>query len=188
MPLIEPTPEDIRKIHAEINQIVHQRFLVTTSAITILGVVLSWLHPKEMGHCATSLGGFIYFVSTLLLVLLFSLFLYSNHLRRMLRVLTSYLIVTEKSNWERDWQKYRKNKYSSYSSAQTIIFNLLGIAVSIYPILIAVIFSLNYEPCVGFLSHIVVSVFYFVAIFLVNLYSNEDFELKRWRDIKEGPY
>jgi hypothetical protein len=39
MSLTGPTTEDIRKIHAEVNQLVNQRFLLTTLGITVYGLV-----------------------------------------------------------------------------------------------------------------------------------------------------
>jgi hypothetical protein len=41
MALKGPDPDDVRKLHAEINQIVNQRFLITTLSITVFGVLIA---------------------------------------------------------------------------------------------------------------------------------------------------
>ena len=35
------TVEDQRKLHAEVNQLINQRFLLNTAAVTLFGVILT---------------------------------------------------------------------------------------------------------------------------------------------------
>lgn len=164
MPLKKPSPEDQRKIHSEINQIVNQRFLITTAAITVLGVVGAWLIPKTAPSSSSPLGGFIFFGSVLLLIILFALFLYSHFLRGMLRTLTSYLIVTKTSQWESAWSEYRKTKYFGYTDAQTTVFIFLGLIASAYPFMLALIYSLSLEPYIGLLIHSIAGFAYLLFV------------------------
>jgi hypothetical protein len=57
--LLKPqlSAEDIRKLHAEVNQIINQSFTLNTAAITAFGVVLAWTIQKpgtSPGDAATA--------------------------------------------------------------------------------------------------------------------------------------
>ena len=56
-----PSTED-RKLHSEVNQIVNQRFQLATIAITIFGVVVAWLLPRQTPVAGTPLGAFTFAV------------------------------------------------------------------------------------------------------------------------------
>ena len=47
--------EDQRRLQAEVNQLLNQRFLVTTAAITVFGVFASLMPPREplQGHSSS---------------------------------------------------------------------------------------------------------------------------------------
>jgi hypothetical protein len=81
-----PTPEDKQKIHSEVNQIVNQRLLLTTLAVTIFGVMVAWIIPRPPPEQTTLFGGFIYITAVLLVVVLFALFLLSHHLNILLPI------------------------------------------------------------------------------------------------------
>lgn len=89
-----PTSEDQRKMNAEVNQIINQRFVITLTTITVFGAVGAWMIPKIPPQPSSDLGGFVFFASSLLLSLLFVLFLYSHILRGRLKVISSYLILS----------------------------------------------------------------------------------------------
>jgi hypothetical protein len=89
MPLLPPSPEDQRKIHAEITQIVNQRLQLTTFAITLFGVIGAWLIPKSSPPKGSDLGDFTFAATDLLITLLFAIYVYSHVLKGMLRVFTT---------------------------------------------------------------------------------------------------
>jgi len=124
--------EDVRKIHAEVNQIVNQRFLLTTLAVTVFGVVAAWMLPRDSAKSEIdtyySLIG-----AELLLVLLFLLYCASIALRNVLRTATSYLVVFEVSAWERRASAFRSDgDYSAYTKIQSIVFMALGLLDAVF--------------------------------------------------------
>ena len=66
MTLLGPTSEDLRKIHAEVNQVANHRFLITTLGITLFGVVMAWMIPDNPPSTGGTVGGLVYTVSILL--------------------------------------------------------------------------------------------------------------------------
>jgi hypothetical protein len=70
MPLKGPNGEDERKLHAEINQIVNQRFILTTLALTIFGILIVLMVPKDTPISGAN-GEFPFAVSVILSLLLF---------------------------------------------------------------------------------------------------------------------
>jgi hypothetical protein len=148
MALLEPKPEDVRKIHAEINQLVNQRFLLTTVAITAFGVVMGTLVPRNPPP-ASGLGGFVFLMAMVLSVLLFALFLLSHLYKGMTRVYSGYLIETKASNWEVDWKEFRKDKYVGYTKPQTLIFLTLNAITVAFPFLMSKVYGVPYEHTWG---------------------------------------
>jgi len=130
------SPEDQRKLHAEINQIINQRFLLTTLAVTVFGIIAAWLLPKERPQPGTSVGLFTYAGSILLITLLFVLFFFLHRLRAMSKTLAAYLVVTKQSRWEQDWAEYRKKGYFGYTEVQAIVFPVLGGLAAAIPFLL----------------------------------------------------
>lgn len=186
MPLKSPSPEDLRKIHAEITQIVNQRFLITTFAITVFGIIGAWLIPKNTPAVGSDLGLFTFAGSILLTLLLFALYLFSHFLRGMLRIFTSYLLVTETSAWEYDWKRYRGVKYLGYTKAQTIVFLVLGVLSTIFPIVIAGVYSLSLRPRTGLYADIAVGVVYFLLVLamgILGLWDPEPKAKERWEKL-----
>jgi len=164
MSLKSPCAEDLRKVHAEITQIVNQRFLITTFAITVFGLIVAWLIPKNTPPVGSDLGLFTFAGSILLILLLLGLYWYSHSLKGMLRIFTSYLLVTEASAWEYDWERYRRTKYFGFTKAQTSIFLLLGILATSFPCFLAGVYSLNLRPQIGLWVDIGVGIIYFVLV------------------------
>jgi hypothetical protein len=187
MSILKPKDDDIRKIHNEINQIVNQRYLITTAAITIYGLFTSILIPKEIPYPNSDLGGLVFFGTILLLILLLMLFIYSRILKKMLRIFTYYLLVTNSSNWEIDWKKYRSKGYFGYSAAQTIIFLILGLLSAIYPFGLSLVFEQKLKPAIGLIGIIIFGILYFIILiglgFCKCLNSEKKIEQK-WKSIK----
>jgi hypothetical protein len=156
--------EDRRKLHAEINQIANQRFLLSTAGVTVFGVALTWLVPKDVP--AQSFMRTAYAVSTLLTSLLLVLFWLSHRFRLLLRTYSTYLIVRKASLWELDWQKFRQEGYPFfYTRSHAALFLLLGLFTGLAPLAIAKLHSLcALEPMAGFTISMIATGFYSLAV------------------------
>jgi len=189
MGLKVPNEYDLHKVNAEIAQIAHERFLVTTLAITVFGVIGAWLIPKSTPNVGSDLGAFTFAGSILLTSSLFMLFLFSHLLRRMLRILSSYLLVTKKSSWEYDWRRYRKMKYFGYLKTQTIIFLVLGVISTVYPIILAGVYSLSLKPRGGLWVDIGVGLVYFLIVSAIGfwgLFDPESKVMEKWKKLNSS--
>lgn len=186
---LSPNKEDVRKIHAEINQIVNQRFLITTFAITIFGIIASWMIPKNTPDVGSNIGAFTFAASILLIIMLFILFLLSHFLKGMLRILTTYLLVSGESNWERDWKEYRKKGHWAYTIPQTGVFLGLGFLSTIFPFVLAYVYSLKLEPVSGFWLDILFGVVYFLLVWVIGkckLMNNETEVKESWEELNKA--
>jgi hypothetical protein len=178
--------EDVRKLHNEINQIVNQRFLLGTAAVTVFGVVAAWIIPKSPPAPGESIGTLAYAVTVLLIILLFALFLLSQLLKNVLRTYSAYLLVGNLSKWEKDWKTYREGGHFTYTKAMTIVFLLLGILTTFFPVGIGVIYSLKFESEIGFWIILVLGFLY--AIFVIGMgllgwFDHEEAIEQRWRGV-----
>jgi hypothetical protein len=182
MSLLGPNQEDLRKIHAEINQLVNQRFLLTTVAITVFGVVMGLLIPRTQP--SGGVGGFVFLMCTLLLVLLFALFLLSHLYKGMTRVYSMYLIVTDSSQWEKDWKKYRKDWYVGYTKPQTVLFVVLSGTAAAFPYLLSVVYGIPCQPVAGLITLIAVGSLSILLMCLMgfgNLFDRERKAEQQWQ-------
>jgi hypothetical protein len=186
--LVGPSTEDKQKIHAEVNQIVNQRLLLSTLAVTVFGAMAAWLIPKSPPDPGSDIGTLIYIGSILLTVVLFALFLLTHHLTYMLRIFTTYLDVTEASSWETDWAAYRsKFKYLGYTKPLAIIFLLLGILATGFPFLLWVAYSLTLAPRVYAVVSGTIGGFYIVFVWGMGLsgwFAKEAEMKKKWQELK----
>ena len=164
MALHTPNPEDQRKLHAEINQIINQRFLLTTLAVTVFGIIAAWLLPKERPQPGASVGLFTYAGSILLMTLLFVLFFFLHRLRAMSKTLAAYLILTKQSIWEEEWKKYRKDPYFGYTELQAVVFLILGVLAVAIPFFLCLGFSLKLDPIGGAAATGAVGIIYMVLV------------------------
>jgi hypothetical protein len=191
MPLKGPEPDDVRKLSTEITQIVHQRFLVTTTAITIFGVVIAWTLPQVPRTVGDPVGPLIFALAVLLEVLLFALYLWGHILKIVMRTFTTYLIVTGKSGWEADWEEFRKKTYFGYTKMQTLIFIILEAMTLGLPFLLANIFSLNYfDPMPGFILCLLLGAIFVLVIWLIGyhkLWDQEEQAKHRWTELSKRP-
>jgi hypothetical protein len=188
MALSKPKLEDIRKIHAEINQLVNQRFVLTTLAVTVFGLISTWGIPKEPLTSGTDLGWFRYMVAILTLVVLFGLYFLMHRLMGMLRILSTYLVATDSSNWEKDWALYRTRPYFAYTKAQAYTFVLLGILAAALPFLVSFAYHLTLKPCAGLAVTVGLAILYQIAIIGMAFYKWLDPEsaaLERWETLDE---
>jgi hypothetical protein len=148
---LKPTALDVEKIHLEVNQIMNQRFVLTTFAVTVFGAIVAWLLQKTPMP-GGPVGTFVCAVSMVSTVFLFTMSWLHLCLKKYARVLTTYLRVSKQSGWEVDWAEYRIGKhftYTGYQYPQTWVLALLGVLAGGYPIGILLLYSLRWEPLVG---------------------------------------
>ncbi len=143
--------EDIRRVHSQINQIENQRFLIITVSLTLFGVFINASLPRQAAMAASDSVGLTWGGVILILFVLFLLFAYSQILTRMIFVLRTYLKVKKISNWEKDWEAYTRStsflgyRSMGYSKDLLAYFGLIGLGISICPILIEWIFLKDYN-------------------------------------------
>jgi hypothetical protein len=181
--------EDKRKLHAEVNQIVNQRILITTFSVTVFGVMIAWMIPKSAPQPNSDVEVFVYIGSTILSLTLMVLFLLSVYLTNMLRIFTSYLNIVAKSAWEADWYEYRKRyRYFGYTRPQALMFFLLGGISAIFPWLLSMAYNLRLDTNNTYATGAVGVVHMLLVILLgfARLYPNETKIMKRWLSIKKG--
>jgi len=186
MVLKEPTNEDVRKIHAECIQITNQRFVITTLAVTVFGIIGAWMIPRGAPVAESASGAFALTGSIILTLLLFLLFFFNHFLRGMLRIFTTYLITTGKSSWEYDWERYRKTRYFGYTKTQSFVFLVLGVLSTSYPVILAQTYSLKLVPEVWLWADIVIGVMYVALVYAMGfrgLWDPEPIAKKRWQEL-----
>lgn len=191
MSLLGPNQEDQRKIHAQINQILNQRFLLTTLAITLFGVIASWLIPKAQPSSHQPIGGAAYALAMVHSAITFALFLLQVLLRNTLHLYTTYLVVTKASYWEQDWTTLRKNRpYTAYSKPIAIVFALLNVLIVIFPFTLVVVYGLDWSPLLGMWLLITVGAVFQVLIIGLGFrgwFDNEQRIHDQWVAIQTKP-
>ncbi len=196
MVLKRPNREDKQKIHSEVNQIVNQRLLLTTLAVTIFGAMVAWLIPRipltqsvPVGGQSVPVGVYVYITSLLLTVVLFALFLLMHHLTCMLRLFTTYLDETDASNWEKDWSSYRdKFSYLGYTKSQSLVFLLLGSLSTGFPFLLWVVYPFTLEPKAGAVVNAIIGILYVVFVSGMGLcgwFAKENDMRCRWKELNQ---
>ncbi len=186
MALKGPTHEDLRKLHAEINQIGNQRFMLTTLALTMSGAVIAWMIPKSAPQVGADAGPFLFAVTAIFSVLLFGIYIWGHLLKNTMRTLTCYLVETGTSGWELDWREFRRDPHYAHTKPQTVIFLLLNPVGCFFPFLLSLAYSLKIAPVMG--AVITVAIFS-VTEFLIwrmgfrNLWDAESKITKRWKGV-----
>jgi hypothetical protein len=165
--------EDQRKLHAEVNQILNQRFLVTTAAITVFGVFTSLIIPKDPSpQNVAILGRLVFAGAAFLQLFLLLLFAWNRSLANLQSNIAIYLVVNRASKWEVDWRKFHPQRgVLTTGLIQHGVFLALGVLTVLLPIVISMACSLPLEP--GWvLFELAVAALYFVGVF--------GFGLKQW--------
>ncbi len=189
---MNPNAEDIHKLHLEVTQIVNQRLLVTTFAVTVFGAIVAWSFQKTDALSGKAQP----FVASAVLNLVLGALLWL-HSRLMLtaRTLTTYLEVTGASGWEKDWAAYRnpenKFKYEGYTKPQMLIFAVLGLLGVFFPWGLEVLYSDKQISLWGLLaptlpkqSSLVVGLVYLMLWWYCNSKTNYEKETrKNWQEL-----
>jgi len=187
MALLKPTDADVSKLHAEVNQIANQRFLLTTLAITLFGAVTAWQLPREPVQPYTPIGHFRFGLSILMNIVLFVLYFACHLLTIALRNITTYLDFTKASNWEVDWRRFRKKgPYVGYLHVLSLLFVLVGGLSTLTPLALFLTYKLSLEPVGGAVLLTIVGVAYLV--FVVGMgyrgwFDKEDKIRGRWEQL-----
>jgi len=189
MSLRKPDAEDRRKLHLEVNQLVGQRLTLATVAVTVFGVMVTWIIPRDSTAVGIDFGSFRYAVSILLIVVEFALFYLSYQLGTMLRTITSYLEVVGESAWESAWSKYRDQfSYWGYTRPQSVIFLLIGALSGGLPIFFKTAFSTSLKPWTGGIAlFIFLSAYltFVIGMGMFKWFSAEGRLKKRWQEIDQ---
>jgi hypothetical protein len=184
----KPNQEDLRKLHQEVNQILNQRFLLTTVAIGVFGAMMAWAFPRgPVDHCSP-VPVLTYLVCISLLVVLSTLLALHFFLKQFLRVLTAYLTETSESIWEIHWAKWRDDGkwYVGYSRPQTAVFAGLGLLGLLFPFFIALAYDLHQNVGWMIANVAFASLYVMAAIWLgfrdVSLRREENYQ-KDWKEV-----
>jgi len=189
MALKGPNEEDKRKLHAEINQLVNQRFVLTTISITVFGIMGAWMVPNNIPGKIEPIGAFCFAVASLLLIVLFLLFILSYCLCTMIRNISTYMVITGQSGWEEDWVKFRQTEsYIGYTKPQGVIFIILGILSVGFPFVLWAVYPFSLEPRGGVILTIVLGALYCIFIYGIAIegwFSPEKLIKSKWEEIKK---
>jgi hypothetical protein len=88
--------EDTRKLHAEINQLSNQRFLLLTLALTVMATALGLLFTRDPAVETEMITGY----GIVLVVFVGLIMLLASTLRHVSRCEATYLVAASLSNWE----------------------------------------------------------------------------------------
>jgi len=143
-----PKPEDVIKLHQEVNQIMQERLAVTTSAVLAFAAIISWSLTRLPANGARPDTGFFYSIGIGLNFVLGALLFLNLSLKRYARVLTTYLRVTKASVWEEHWAAFHgaKASYMSYTFPQVCVFLFLVLISTSVPCLIALSHNHSFDP------------------------------------------
>jgi len=186
--LKRPNKKDTEKLHAEVNQILNQRIVLTTFAIAVFGAAITLLLSRQ--ESSNEIDNFTYMASALLTVVLFALFLLNHFLTRQMRIITTYLDVTESSDWEKDWVTYKdKYRYMGYTKSMSIIFLVLGIMSFGFPVLLLAAYpTIKLEHRAGVLFCALIGTLYILFVWgmgMAGWFTDEDNIRLRWKELKE---
>jgi hypothetical protein len=110
------TPEDLRKLHSECNQLRNQQFTLAT--IGIASVALSsWMTLIPLSNGAKTNSQAV--ISLFLFALLGLLYRWSMVLRQLIGIISMYLELRDGSEWERHFRAFWK-EVGSFSCSQTV--------------------------------------------------------------------
>lgn len=122
---------DKDKINSEVNQILHQRFLLSSGTLTLFVGYAAILAQTSL----TTRDGrtFLVISSGVLLLVLCILFTQSYFLRRLQRTYGAYMRLTGASRWEQDFNKFRKLGYFAYTKVEALLYIVLTSLSAVMP-------------------------------------------------------
>ncbi|NBB31798.1 hypothetical protein [Cellulophaga sp. BC115SP] len=124
---------DLAKIHAEINQILNQRYNLVILTITVFGLFMASLTQKDKFNLEIYTIKYEFFLVLFFLGVLTYLSIITSGLTKQFYILRAYLISAELSDWEINFEKFRRNEmkreHFGYSKTTRYIFFIIGITI-----------------------------------------------------------
>jgi hypothetical protein len=176
--------EDQRKLHAEANQILNQRFLLTSSAITVFGAFSAFMIPKPPLQAPAQsehvlIGGTIY-----LLVFYSLLFAWNRMLVSLQQVISVYLELKGQSQWEADFRNFIKIRHVGHR-VQGWVFLVLGLLSVSWPIVISMSLGLKIDVAwAGALAIVASAYFMMIGVEAFKTRNNEGIR-RTWERVLE---
>ncbi|MDL2305090.1 hypothetical protein LJC72_07100 [Bacteroides sp. OttesenSCG-928-D19] len=159
--------EDIRTIHAEIKQIINQRYSIITVSITLLGLFITCITQVEKLGINNLFAEPAYFIGLFFLLLLLLMNLYTRILTKQLMTLSCFLVVFDLSTYEKYWGLYPRTKMTGYSHIQKMFFYILAILILVICFLYT--YSVEEYICLqNVLSFFTLLILYIVVLELTN--------------------
>src|SRR5271157_5680873 len=157
MPLPKPDDKDLAKLHSEINQYINHRFVIATTAITITGVVLGWIvvgpsSGSGLSGQAPQVREVAFFSALSLSIILVVLYAVSQIINRSISKITSYLLITDSSTWEKIYRKLEEKGgiiWSGQEESLGLVFGTLGLLAGLTPLVLAVMLGANQGTMLG---------------------------------------
>lgn len=182
----------------EVLQLINQRFLLMTGAITGVTLILGWLASSSGSLFASGLSQPLIFVSVIScacgLGLLTMFYLLSFFLLRTIRIISSLIYVRYEAPSESPlahehlWAKFRTKNYAAYSKPFAIIYLILGVAIWLVPFLIRASTSVFQWATADWLlvfAFVLYSLFVFLTGWNYLLKIDESRYREQWRNAAE---
>jgi hypothetical protein len=131
------TIETERKLNTELNQLINQRFLLTTTAITVFGTFSAFMIPKNpvAAKDAVVVGNLLISGSGCLLIFYFLLFMWNRQLLILQQTISVYLSKTSDSTWETDFRSFIRLLPVGFR-IQPWVFGILGALSTAWPFVV----------------------------------------------------
>jgi hypothetical protein len=173
-----------------VNQLLNQRFLLTTAAITVFGAFSSWMIPKDPTQNVPVIGKLIFAGAAFLHLFLLLLFLWNRFLANLQSNIMIYLVLTGTSKWETDWKQFRgKPGILSTGFIQSCVFLTLGVLTLLWPFVISC--ACNLPLGAGWvLFEVVIAAAYFITVFgfgIKQWLRNDEQTKTRWQEVLRTP-
>jgi hypothetical protein len=147
-----PSPEDITKIHAEINQCINQRLTIQTSLVALFGVVIGLLVSGLTAISRKKNDSFIraqpisFLLPSAMLTVTIILLEYNQGILRSMHVLSTYLECTGASIWEKHYQQFSKSRrHVTHDHHSLHVFLIVGLLTIAIPPLYLAFFPPDYD-------------------------------------------
>ena len=116
--------DDIRKLHAEIQQLRNQQFTLGTLALTAFGLS-SWIFPRfSYGPNQAALYSY---ATVALISILWLMLRWSKTLWILTLIISKYLELRGLSEWEKDFRSFiKKNNIYTYRSQSKAVASKIG--------------------------------------------------------------
>ncbi|MEL7355922.1 MAG: hypothetical protein AAFN40_05120 [Cyanobacteria bacterium J06560_6] len=119
---------DISKLHNEVNLYINQRLIITTTAITVFGVVAGLIAPVTSTTGDTEVRSLSLILPAVLMVIFGVMLWYCQSILQQIHALSTYLVETKASAWEDHYQRFDDDisLRSSVSNLPLYVFAALG--------------------------------------------------------------